>query len=262
MKYEYKYTAKDGRQVSIKPKENYILLSKTNEHWWHVCKDKNTRPFYVPAQYMEVLSASSGDHPGPNKLNSSGCLTVSTSVDAPHLKLRKGATENRLTFQDASRETYRFSTFGFCDSIPDVKPDAQTNANFAHTLNNLKIHNLAPPKSKCPELCAKPHPAPKVLKEQQQLKSSVQDDTAESASVRDEDTDFPLPPLPTYDTIPELIITESDTFPEPPSPVASADMTSTEWQSFNQTAEKTSTHALPTQQVRPMCKKGLFQSAL
>lgn len=60
VQYEFEYEAKDGRLVSIKPNESYILLSKTNEHWWHVRKDQHTRPFYVPAQYVRELAGGGG----------------------------------------------------------------------------------------------------------------------------------------------------------------------------------------------------------
>lgn len=55
VQYDFQYTAKDGRLVSIKPDERYILVSKTNEHWWHVRRDRRSRPFYVPAQYVKEI---------------------------------------------------------------------------------------------------------------------------------------------------------------------------------------------------------------
>ncbi|TKS89531.1 Rho GTPase-activating protein 27 CIN85-associated multi-domain-containing [Collichthys lucidus] len=77
VQYDYEYKAKDGRLVSIKPNESYILVSKTNEHWWHVRKDQHTRPFYVPAQYVKELPSLTEDSPGPNKLDSPECVTHS-----------------------------------------------------------------------------------------------------------------------------------------------------------------------------------------
>lgn len=58
VQYDFHYTAKDGRLVSIKPNESYILVCKTNEHWWRVRRDQCSRPFYVPAQYVKEMSAS------------------------------------------------------------------------------------------------------------------------------------------------------------------------------------------------------------
>uniref|UniRef100_A0A8C3XKE2 SH3 domain-containing protein n=1 Tax=Chelydra serpentina TaxID=8475 RepID=A0A8C3XKE2_CHESE len=55
VEYEFEYVAKDGTLISIKPNERYVLLRRTNDHWWHVKKSKNTRPFYIPAKYVKEL---------------------------------------------------------------------------------------------------------------------------------------------------------------------------------------------------------------
>nr|XP_056719309.1 rho GTPase-activating protein 27 [Euleptes europaea] len=55
VEYAFEYTAKDGRLVSIKPNERYVLLKRTNDHWWHVRKSKESRPFYIPAKYVRQL---------------------------------------------------------------------------------------------------------------------------------------------------------------------------------------------------------------
>lgn len=62
MEYEYKYQDRDGVLVSIKPNERYILLTKTNNHWWQVCSDQNSKPFYIPAKYVKELPP---DFPSP-----------------------------------------------------------------------------------------------------------------------------------------------------------------------------------------------------
>ncbi|XP_017566079.1 rho GTPase-activating protein 12 isoform X2 [Pygocentrus nattereri] len=53
--FQYEYTDRDGNQVSIKPNERYMLVAKTNYHWWHVRKDETTKPFFVPAKYVTEL---------------------------------------------------------------------------------------------------------------------------------------------------------------------------------------------------------------
>ncbi|XP_036429039.1 rho GTPase-activating protein 12 isoform X2 [Colossoma macropomum] len=53
--FQYEYTNRDGNQVSIKPNERYMLVAKTNDHWWHVRKDETTKPFFVPATYVTEL---------------------------------------------------------------------------------------------------------------------------------------------------------------------------------------------------------------
>uniref|UniRef100_W5N6C8 Rho GTPase activating protein 27 n=1 Tax=Lepisosteus oculatus TaxID=7918 RepID=W5N6C8_LEPOC len=55
VEFEYQYTGRDGGLVSIKPNERYVLLAKTNDHWWHVRKDEHTKPFYIPAKYVKEL---------------------------------------------------------------------------------------------------------------------------------------------------------------------------------------------------------------
>ncbi|XP_005994735.1 rho GTPase-activating protein 12b isoform X9 [Latimeria chalumnae] len=54
VEYDYEYEAKENK-IIIRQGERYILLKKTNEDWWHVRKDENSKPFYVPAQYVKEL---------------------------------------------------------------------------------------------------------------------------------------------------------------------------------------------------------------
>lgn len=58
VEFGYEYTSEDGSRVSIKPNERYTLLSKTNDHWWHVCKDHSSKPFYIPAKYVKELPST------------------------------------------------------------------------------------------------------------------------------------------------------------------------------------------------------------
>ncbi|XP_058040267.1 rho GTPase-activating protein 12 isoform X4 [Ahaetulla prasina] len=55
VEYDYEYEAKDKRIV-IKQGEKYILVKKTNDDWWQVKKDENSKPFYVPAQYVKEMT--------------------------------------------------------------------------------------------------------------------------------------------------------------------------------------------------------------
>ncbi|XP_072229332.1 rho GTPase-activating protein 27 [Leuresthes tenuis] len=250
VKYEFEYKGKDGRHVSIKPNESYILVSKTNEHWWHVRKDQHTRPFYLPAQYVKELSAS----PGPNKLDSVECQTKSKPVEMPQKTPHYTTAVIRESARNASKDRYRFSTFGFCDDMPDVKPpeplkDVPTTSSFAQTVNNPETHTSTGTFSMASaalnteglQVYAKPQPAPKARNQQQRPKSSQQDDTAEQPQtfVDDKDEEFPPPPSPMCDMIPEINITEFDTFPDVPGFVAHLDE-SASLQSLNQTAEAAS----------------------
>lgn len=53
--FQYEYQGRDGAPISIKPNERYILLAKTNEHWWQVREDHRSRIFYIPAKYVKEL---------------------------------------------------------------------------------------------------------------------------------------------------------------------------------------------------------------
>ncbi|KAM8815628.1 rho GTPase-activating protein 27 isoform 1-T1 [Rhynchonycteris naso] len=74
VEHPFQYTAKDGCHVAIQPNERYRLLRRSTEHWWHVRREPDGRPFYLPAQYVRELPAI-GDpatasrppapHPGP-----------------------------------------------------------------------------------------------------------------------------------------------------------------------------------------------------
>ncbi|XP_050924551.1 rho GTPase-activating protein 27 isoform X2 [Lates calcarifer] len=62
VEFEYEYEGRDGVLVSIKPNERYVLLAKTNDHWWQVRRDSSSKPFYIPAKYVKELPA---DFPSP-----------------------------------------------------------------------------------------------------------------------------------------------------------------------------------------------------
>lgn len=80
--YSFQYTTRDGRLVTIRPNESYILVSRTNEHWWCVRSDQHTRPFYVPAQYVTELPTASCAEDWPKAAPSSGCSSESADVSA------------------------------------------------------------------------------------------------------------------------------------------------------------------------------------
>ncbi|XP_021571328.1 rho GTPase-activating protein 12 isoform X5 [Carlito syrichta] len=55
VEYDYEYEAKD-RKIVIKQGERYILVKKTNNDWWQVKPDENSKAFYVPAQYVKEVT--------------------------------------------------------------------------------------------------------------------------------------------------------------------------------------------------------------
>ncbi|XP_072508037.1 rho GTPase-activating protein 12 isoform X5 [Notamacropus eugenii] len=54
VEYDYEYEAKD-KKIVIKQGERYILVKKTNDDWWQVKPDENSKAFYVPAQYVKEV---------------------------------------------------------------------------------------------------------------------------------------------------------------------------------------------------------------
>lgn len=80
VKYQYEYEGRDGALVSIKPNERYILLAKTNDHWWQVRSDHNSKPFYIPAKYVKELPP---DFPSPLDFDPPGLEPVSLPVATP-----------------------------------------------------------------------------------------------------------------------------------------------------------------------------------
>ncbi|XP_060728231.1 rho GTPase-activating protein 12a isoform X3 [Tachysurus vachellii] len=54
VEYDYEYKSKD-RMITIKQGECFLLVKKANEDWWQVRKEENSKPFYVPAQYVREV---------------------------------------------------------------------------------------------------------------------------------------------------------------------------------------------------------------
>uniref|UniRef100_A0A8C0HNV3 Rho GTPase activating protein 27 n=1 Tax=Buteo japonicus TaxID=224669 RepID=A0A8C0HNV3_9AVES len=76
VEYGFEYRAKDGTLVSIKPNERYVLLKRTNHHWWHVKKSGDTRPFYIPAQYVKELPPIAAPAPKGGVGGGGPCFTL------------------------------------------------------------------------------------------------------------------------------------------------------------------------------------------
>ncbi|XP_076023650.1 rho GTPase-activating protein 27-like isoform X2 [Genypterus blacodes] len=148
VEYEYEYPGRDGELVSIKPNERYVLLAKTNDHWWQVHRDHSTKPFYIPAKYVKELPL---DFPSPLDLTEPPSpnpvlLTVATPVLGPVPKTSdyneecSGARAKpgdevmiRLRTDASCRKTEnRMSTFGvpldFNDLSPLVAPAQQRSS--------------------------------------------------------------------------------------------------------------------------------------
>ncbi|KAJ8404326.1 hypothetical protein AAFF_G00340990 [Aldrovandia affinis] len=121
VEFEYEYTGRDGGLVAIKPNERYVLLAKTNDHWWHVRKDERAKPFYIPAKYVKELPR---DLPSPLDFVRPA---EPASAEPPVGKRLADAAEERpgeVTIRVRSPNSYkkaenRMSTFGVPLDIHD-----------------------------------------------------------------------------------------------------------------------------------------------
>ncbi|XP_062284694.1 rho GTPase-activating protein 12-like [Scomber scombrus] len=64
VEYDYEYKSKD-RVITIHQGECYMLVKKTNEDWWQVRKDEESKAFYVPAQYVREVRKALMPPPKP-----------------------------------------------------------------------------------------------------------------------------------------------------------------------------------------------------
>ncbi|XP_061568763.1 rho GTPase-activating protein 27-like isoform X2 [Cololabis saira] len=92
VEFEYQYQDRDGVPVSIKPHERYVLVAKTNDHWWQVRADGGSRTFYIPAKYVKELPldlpspldfTDDGTGPGPVPVPVVAPVPVPVPVVAP-----------------------------------------------------------------------------------------------------------------------------------------------------------------------------------
>ncbi|KAJ8364765.1 hypothetical protein SKAU_G00135960 [Synaphobranchus kaupii] len=163
VEFEYQYTARDGGFVSIKPNEQYILVSRTNDHWWHVRKDEQTKPFYIPAKYVKELPVdipSPLDLIMPNGPTTSEPFTDKSPVDLPdempdEVTIRLHSLSGR-----GKRVEDRMSTFGIPQDLQELnryRLSDSVNAQQTHHIGrtaplsfskniseHVKRHNLAP----------------------------------------------------------------------------------------------------------------------
>eukprot|EP00079_Xenopus_tropicalis_P009306 XP_002933206.2 PREDICTED: rho GTPase-activating protein 27 [Xenopus tropicalis] len=169
VEHAFEYSSKDGKIISIKPNERYILLKRTNEHWWQVCLDKTTTPFYIPAKYVKVLPLASKRFNGyqPYKDPSEDvqvavpsneysykflppCPQVSANVTPPPLDIQPAITDNAITSRNecASKALapVKVPCINTSNTLPKVSMPklAATNTLPSATVPRVNSNNVQP----------------------------------------------------------------------------------------------------------------------
>ncbi|XP_067285531.1 rho GTPase-activating protein 27 [Pseudorasbora parva] len=118
VKFEYNYTARDGRMVSIKPNEHYTLVAKTNETWWHVRRHETEKPFFIPATYVTELPPETNQTPLDPPEEFSGCQPLKSSSETAPDSLPANIKPAEVTLRvpdsiklDTEKDGHRISTY-------------------------------------------------------------------------------------------------------------------------------------------------------
>uniref|UniRef100_A0A3B3UJP6 Rho GTPase activating protein 27 n=1 Tax=Poecilia latipinna TaxID=48699 RepID=A0A3B3UJP6_9TELE len=136
VEFDFEYKAKDGRHICIKPNERYVLVSKTNDHWWRVSKDQDSKPFYIPAEYVKEVSAPPGTSSGPKKTESPKSLTKRKPADATG----KNKAVNTTKRTSLDTKTARFSLVYSRNTNRCVRMSA-TLYSYCIVLSHLQVQN-------------------------------------------------------------------------------------------------------------------------
>lgn len=143
MEFGYEYLGRDGALITIRPNERYVLLAKTNDHWWQVREDHSSKSFYIPAKYvkelpLELPSPLDFAHPpGPEPVPPATApvpVPVPVPIPKPLEEPRTKSSDEvtiRLTPDAATRHRKnenRMSTFGVLMDFQDVVPRHPSSA--------------------------------------------------------------------------------------------------------------------------------------
>ncbi|XP_017296350.1 rho GTPase-activating protein 27 isoform X2 [Kryptolebias marmoratus] len=151
VEFKYEYEVRDGVLISIKPNERYVLLAKTNDHWWLVWDNSNSRSFYIPANYVKELPADFpspldfADPPGPEQVLHPVVAPVPVPVPVPKPLEEPSGTRTKQSDEMLIRlrpnvsnrhqkNENRMSTFGVPMDLPDL----------THIGSSSKVHGNPP----------------------------------------------------------------------------------------------------------------------
>ncbi|XP_066136512.1 rho GTPase-activating protein 12 isoform X2 [Saccopteryx bilineata] len=130
VEYDYEYEAKD-RKIVIKQGERYILVKKTNDDWWQVKPDENSKAFYVPAQYVKEVTRKALMPPAKQAV---GLPNNSMKMIQNFHLQRSTENVNRLP---------ELSSFGKPSSVQGTGLIRDANQNFGPNFNPSQTVNLS-----------------------------------------------------------------------------------------------------------------------
>lgn len=155
--YEYTYIARDGREVSIKPNEHYILVAKTNETWWHVRRDETDKPFFIPANYVTELPPENNQPPLDPPEEFSGSESFKSKSETAPVRLPAIIEPAEVTLRvpasikrDTEKDGHRISTYIIPKEFFELKgldPDPIKTEAEAGPVPELHIYDTVPDKS-------------------------------------------------------------------------------------------------------------------
>ncbi|KAF6128808.1 Rho GTPase activating protein 12 [Phyllostomus discolor] len=129
VEYDYEYEAKD-RKIVIKQGERYILVKKTNDDWWQVKPDENSKTFYVPAQYVKEVTRKALMPPVKQAVG----LPNNSVKMTPSLHLQR-STENVNKLPELSSFGKPSSSVHGTSLIRDANQNFGPNYNPSQTVN-------------------------------------------------------------------------------------------------------------------------------
>lgn len=129
VEYDYEYEAKD-RKIVIRQGERYLLVKKTNDDWWQVRLDENSKAFYVPAQYVKEVTRKALMPP----VKQAAGLPNSSVKTIQSLHLQR-STENVNKMPELSSFGKPSSSVQGTSLIRDANQNFGSNYNSGQTLN-------------------------------------------------------------------------------------------------------------------------------
>ncbi|KAM9307968.1 rho GTPase-activating protein 12 [Gastrophryne carolinensis] len=232
VEYDYEYEHKNKRIV-IKQGERYILMKKSNEDWWQVRQDENSKPLYVPAQYVKEVGRKALMPPVKPGVLPNSPLKVTQGLQR--------STEN-------INKSPELSSFGKTSSIQDANqnfgPSSSPGQTRGLTLdlvhNNGKLYaDLHSPKATSRSPSALHFPVAEMMEIEKTSFSNDHSDSAgenseklladsesgdELSSSSTEQLQFSVSPAPArsdspvYANLQELKISQSNLPPQPNTP--------------------------------------------